>query len=82
MFYKLIDENTIEKAPNPLLINEEHVFTNSEKLLNDNGYYKVIYTEYPNDDKRYESKYVLEDNIIRQVWVEVQIEIEENELIE
>ena len=74
MFYKLIDENTIEKAPNPLLVNGKHIFTNSEEVFNKNGYYKVVKTEYPQDEKYYESKYVLEDNIIKQVWVEVEIE--------
>ena len=83
MFYKLIDENTIKKAPNPLLVDGKHIFTNSEKVFNENGYYEVIQTDYPDDEKYYESKYVLEDNIIRQVWVEVEIEeIIENEFIE
>lgn len=84
MFYKLIDENTIEKAPNPLLVDGKHVFTNSEKVFNENGYYKVIHTEYPQDEKYYESKYVLEDNTIRQVWVEVEQEeiIESEEIID
>ena len=83
MFYKLIDEHTIEKAPNPLLVDGKHVFTNSEEVFNQNGYYKVVKTEYPQDEKYYESKYVLEDNTIRQVWVEVVIEeIIEEEFIE
>lgn len=84
MFYKLIDEHTIEKAPNPLSVNGKHIFTNSEKVFNENGYYKVVKTEYPQDDKYYESKYVLEDNTIRQVWVEVEIEeiIESEEILD
>ncbi len=82
MFYKLIDDNTIEKAPNPLLVDGKHIFTNSEEVFNENGYYKVEKTEYPQDEKYYESKYILEENTIRQVWVEVEIgEIIESEEI-
>ncbi len=83
MFYKLIDENTIRKAPKPLKIGGKDVFTNSEKIHNEQGYYKVVKTEYPQDEKYYESKYLLEDNTIRQVWVEVEIEeIIDEEIIE
>ena len=74
MFYKLIDENTIEKVSNPIIANRKHIFTNSEEVFNENGYYKIEKAEYPQDEKYYESKYVLEDNVIRQVWVEVEIE--------
>ena len=79
MFYKFIDENTISKAPKPLKIGGKDVFTNSEQIHNEQGYYGLIYTEYPQDEKHYESKYVLEDNIIKQVWVEVAEEIIESE---
>lgn len=82
MFYKLIDENTVEKAPNPLLANGKHIFTNSENVFNENGYYRVEKTECPQDEKYYESKYVLEDNIIRQVWVEVEISAQDETEIE
>lgn len=74
MFYKFIDENTIKKAPKPLKIGGKDVFTNSEEIHNEQGYFKLLGTEYPQDEKYYESKYILEDNVIRQVWVEVEIE--------
>lgn len=70
MFYKLIDEKTVEKASNPLCIDGKHIFTNSKEVFNENGFYKLVNTEYPQDDKYYESKYVLQDNIIVQTWVE------------
>lgn len=82
MFYKFIDENTISKAPNPLKIGGKDVFTNSEQIHNEQGYYRLEKTEYPQDEKYYESKYVLEDNIIRQVWVEVEISAQEETEIE
>ena len=40
MFYKILEKG-IEKAPNFLLINGKQVFTNSEKLHNENGYYRL-----------------------------------------
>lgn len=70
MFYKYINEDTIKIAPNPLVVNDTHIFTNSEEIYNENGYYRLVQTEYPDDEKYYEIQYVLEDNIIRQVWVE------------
>ena len=77
MFYKLINETTIEKAPNPLLVDGKHIFTNSEEVFNKNGYYKLTKTDYPEDSKYYENKYTLMDNIITQVWVEIKIPEEE-----
>lgn len=83
MFYKFINETTIQKAPMPLKIDGKDVFTNSEEIHNEQGYYELVSAEYPQDEKYYESKYVLEDNIIRQVWVEVEMkEIIENEITE
>lgn len=70
MFYALINETTIKKAPNPLKINGKDIFTNNEKIHNDNGYFKLIQAEYPQDDKFYFSKYKLEGNVIVQEWVE------------
>lgn len=73
MFYRLVDERTIEKVSNPLCVNGRHIFTNSEKVFNENGYYKLQTAEYPQDDKLYESNYTLQDNIIIQNWVEVEL---------
>lgn len=68
MFYKFIDENTIKLAPHPLTIDDKYVFTNSEKIYNEQGYYKLETAEYPKDDSFYESKYSLNDNVIIQKW--------------
>ena len=77
MFYKYINENTIKIAPNPLVIDGKHIFTNSEEIYNENGYYKLVQTEYPQDEKSYEVKYVLKDNAIHQLWVNgKEIEVE------
>lgn len=78
MFYKYINESTIEKAPNPLKIENQDVFTNSEAIHNEQGYYRLITTDYPQDDKVYQPTYSLENNVIVQAWVEVA----ENEFIE
>ena len=71
MFYKFINETTIKKAPKPLKIDGKDVFTNNEKIHNDNGYYRLIQAEYPQDDKHYELRYQLQDNVIIQSWIEV-----------
>lgn len=71
MFYKLIDENTIKSAPNPLSINGKDVFTNSEEILNKQGYFKLKITDYPQDGNVYEPKYILEDNNILQYWLKI-----------
>lgn len=73
MFYKFIDQNTIRKAPRPLNIGGKDVFTNSEEIHNSQGYYRLINTEYPQDEKAYQPIYSLENNAIVQGWVEVEI---------
>lgn len=73
MFYKFIDQNTIRKAPKPLNIGGKDVFTNSEEIHNSQGYYRLINTEYPQDEKAYQPIYSLENNAIVQGWVEVKI---------
>lgn len=70
MFYKFINETTIKKAPKPLKIDGRDVFTNSEKIHNEQGYLRLIQGEYPQDDKNYFPKYKLEGNAIVQEWVE------------
>ncbi len=78
MFYKFIDENTIRKAPKPLNIGGKDVFTNSEEIHNEQGYYRLVNTEYPQDQKSYQPIYTFERNVIVQGWAEVEItEIEE-----
>lgn len=72
MFYKLINENTIEKSPKPLRIGNKTIFTNSEKIYNEQGYYKVVSAEYPQDDKIYKPTYTLENNVIIKGWVEIE----------
>lgn len=73
MFYKFIDENTIREAPKPLNIGGKDVFTNSEEIHNSQGYYRLVNTEYPQDEKAYQPIYSLENNVIVQGWVEVEI---------
>ena len=80
MFYKLIDENTLKKFNNPLKTGEEHIFTNSEEVLNANGYYKVVISPKPEEIKEntyLTSKYVLIDNMIHRIWEEHEFEVEE-----
>ena len=69
MFYKFIDENTIEIAPKPLKIDGKDVFTNSEEIYNEQGYFKLIQADYPQDDKFYMPVYELKNNAIVQDWV-------------
>ena len=78
MFFKLIDDTKIQRAPNPLKINGKDVFTNSESIHNQQGFYELVVTEYPQDDKYYISKYAMQNNKIIQNWVEVEMP-EENE---
>lgn len=69
MFYKFIDETTIERAPKPLKIDGKDVYTNSEAIHNENGYFKIEHTECPQDENSYEVRYALYDNLIVQEWV-------------
>ena len=73
MFYSFIDENTIKRAPRPLNIDGKDVFTNSEKIHNKQGYFKLVEADYPQDDKNYKPTYSLQDNVIVQAWTEVEI---------
>lgn len=68
MFYKFINEHEIKKAPKPLKIDGKDVFTNSEQIHNENGYYRLIQAEYPQDDNFYFPKYRKEGNVIVQEW--------------
>lgn len=77
MFYKFIGQNTIRKAPKPLNIGGKDVFTNSEEIYNSQGYYRLVNTEYPQDEKAYQPIYSLENNVIVQGWVEVEVNIYE-----
>jgi hypothetical protein len=69
MFYKLINENEIKKAPKPLKIGGKDVFTNSEKIHNEQGYYRLLTSDYPQDDKIYQAKYKQIGTLIVQEWV-------------
>lgn len=71
MFYK-ITEKGIEKAPKFLLINGKQVFTNSEKLHNEYGYYKLKELPYPIGDGNYQSIYELQDKIIVKNWEKIE----------
>ena len=87
MFYKLVDEYTVEKFKNPLRIEGKHIFTNSEKILNENGYYRVVIDEQPEiileENQYWNNKYEVIDNKIHKIWeIETfeEIFIEEEEL--
>lgn len=69
MFYEYIDEKTIKKAPKPLKIGGKDIYTNSEKIHNENGYFKIKHTDYPQDDKCYEPRYTRVGNFIYQTWL-------------
>ena len=73
MFYKFIDQNTIIKAPKPLNIGGKDVFTNSEEIHNSQWFFRLVNTEYPQDEKTYQPIYSLDNNVITQGWVEVEI---------
>ena len=68
MFFKYIDKYTIEIAPNPLVIEDRHYFTNDERLYNENGYYKLAYIDYPLDGKEYKPYYIQTGDRIIQGW--------------
>ena len=74
MFYK-ITEKGIEKAPKSLLVNGKQVFTNSEKLHNENGYYMLSELPYPQDNNTYKPIYRLQDNVIVKDWEKVEAEL-------
>lgn len=70
MFFKIIDKYTVKKAPRPLKIEDKDVFTTSEETHNEQGFYRVVNAEYPNDEKAYRPVYKMGDNIILQEWEE------------
>lgn len=77
MFFKIIDKYTLEKAPRPLKIEDKDVFTTSEEIHNTQGFYRVVETEYPNDDKAYRPIYTMGEGVILQIWEETQSEADE-----
>lgn len=79
MFFKLINETTIKKAPKPLKIDGKDVFTNSEKIHNEQGYFKLIQAEYPQDDNFYAPRYRQQGVYIIQEWITGDIVFPENE---
>ncbi len=77
MFFKLIDKYTVEKAPRPLKTEGKDVFTTSSEVHARLGFYKIIETEYPNDEKAYKPIYTMGDGVILQTWEEVSNEVDE-----
>lgn len=71
MFYKLTEKG-IEKAPKILYINGNHVFTSSEKIHNENGYYRLEELPYPQDNCAYKPVYSLQDNAIVKAWERIE----------
>lgn len=77
MFFKLKDNNTVEKAPRPLKIDGKDVFTTSEETHNKQGFYRVVNAEYPNDKKAYRPIYTMGEGVILQSWEEVISEVDD-----
>ena len=71
MFFKLKDNNTVEKAPRPLKIEGKDVFTTSEEIHAGLGFYRVVNAEYPNDEKAYIPIYTMGEGVILQEWEEI-----------
>lgn len=76
-FYKFIDGQRIEKAPVPLSVLCQNIFTNSEKIHNENGYYKLVKADYPNDGNLYSAVYELKDKVIYMSWQIAEISVED-----
>lgn len=76
-FYRFIDDRHIEKAPIPLSVSGQDVFTNSEKVYNSNGYYRLVETEYPQDGSLYVVVYELKENTIYKNWQKTETSNEE-----
>ena len=74
MFYKYINEDTIQKAPIYIESEGRSIYTNDETIYNAHGYYRLIEEEKPIDGEEYYSKYVLKDNIIYKKWAAAYIE--------
>ena len=68
LFYRLIDSQHIEKAPMPLQVSRQNIFSNSESLYNHNGYYRIVRDSYPDDGNVYDSVYEMEGNVIHMMW--------------
>lgn len=68
MFYKYINEDTIQKAPVYIESEGRSIYTNDETIYNAHGYYRLIEEEKPTDGEEYYSKYILKDNIIYKKW--------------
>jgi hypothetical protein len=77
MFFKIIDKYTVVKTPRPLKIEGKDVFTTSEEIHNEQGYFRVENAEYPNDDKAYRPIYKIGEGAILQEWEEIPSEAEE-----
>lgn len=80
MYYKLKNRNFIKKAPYPLHIGDRDVFTTDETIYNEQGYYALTRTEYPQDEKSYQPYYEFEENKIIQKWEEIEEIENESEL--
>ena len=80
MFFKIIDKYTVEKAPRPLKIEDKDVFTTSEEIHNEQGFYRVVNAEYPQDEKAYRPIYSMGDGVILQEWEEIDANEEANEI--
>ena len=75
MFYQFINETTIKKAPKPLKIDGKDVFTNSEQIHNEQGYFRLLTSDYPQDDNFYFPKYKQIGTLIVQEWVVGEVQI-------
>jgi hypothetical protein len=75
VFYKLTEKG-IEKAPKYFVDDKgRHIFTNSEKVHNEHGYFKLNKTDRPQNEKSYKPKYRKQNNMIIQEWEEYEEEL-------
>lgn len=69
MYGKIIDGKLV-LAPNPLVAGGYKIYNPTPGVYENNGYLKIVETDYPNDDKYYEKKYGERDGKIYGEWVE------------
>lgn len=71
MYYRLIDEHTIEKFKNPLRVENKHIFTNNEAVLNEHGVYKYVEDEIPEltENQYCDTYYYVADNVIHKGYL-------------
>lgn len=66
-----LENGALYYAPLPLVINGENIWTNVEKIYNEQGYYAIEWTQAPTKEGYYYTYYwEMENNKIAQRWEE------------